>query len=421
MDIRTDPAPTPAPVAPAPEAASASPAPVETTPVKATPAKAAPVEDVPSRARRRLRAACFLIPALSLAIAYFLFFADIPGAASPPQPVALPRLAYSTPAPPLGEGAGQDAGQSIIQPPVAPASPPEGLIQATVLQEGVEDPVVATLQTRLMELGYFDHDMVTDYYGPATGAAVQLFQRVQGMAQTGVADSFLQDLIFSDGVIPYHMKQGDEGSDIEAMQSRLQELGYVKKSDVTGLFGEKTQQAVLTFQKRNKLTQDGVLDLAAIDLLYSFKARPRVDPTPTPTPKPTPVKGTSSGVEGMIAAAEAHLGKPYVWGGNGPDSFDCSGLLYYCLRQVNKDVGRVRAVHYSQFGDWKEITSLKDCVRGDFLFFRSDTDPEVNHTGIYLGSGKFIHASFKAGKVRTDKTTDEYFARNFVNARRVFY
>lgn len=369
---------------------------------------------------------CILLVTLCLAIAAFVFLPGIFGLfAWAPVNGGLSH----TSKPPIHTPASQydQNTQLIISTPAPPLPTPtktttivvenadNAFVPSPVLLLGMQDEFVLLLQTRLMELGYFDSDITSTYYGPATQSAVKLFQRVQGIAQTGEADGFIQALILDENVIPYHMKQGDEGTDIEALQFRLNELGYFKQKQ-SGYFGSDTQQAVLRYQKRNKLKETGVMDLESINLLYSFNARYLVDPTPKPTAKPA---GSYKGVDGLIAIAKEQAGKPYVWGGNGPKSFDCSGFLHYCLVQVNRDVGRVKAIHYSQFGDWQEITQLKDCKKGDFLFFRSDTDASVNHTGIYLGNNEFIHASFSAGKVTIERVSS-YFQRNFVNARRLF-
>ncbi len=332
------------------------------------------------------------------------------------------------------------------------------------LQPEDNSDLVATLQSRLMELGYFDYDEITTYYGSVTKSAVKLFQRAQGLEETGVSDSETQRLLYSGNAQPYRMKLGDKGSDVRSMQRRLAELGYYEEKD-NGYFGVATERAVKSFQKRNKIEETGVIDQASRDLMYSPHARYLVDPTPTPKPTPKPtvkptatpkatpkpsydipiidddddddgkVKSTptpkatakpsvdvgsyDTSVSGLIAAAKAQLGKPYVWSEEGPDSFDCSGLVYYCLRLCGVSTSRYNAIGFSQVTSWKAIGSLDDCKKGDLLFYKSDSNENVNHTGIYLGGGQFLHASSSLGKVVISETTG-YYERNFVIARRVF-
>ncbi len=371
---------------------------------------------------------------------------------------------------------------SVIPEPTATPAPtpvptPEPVIISLsayeTLQEETESEAVSVLQSRLMELGYFDYDEITTYFGPATKNAVMLFQRTQGLEQTGIADSKTQELVFSVNALPYRMKLGDKGSDVRSMQRRLSELGYYEGKD-NGYFGVATERAVKSFQARNKIEQSGTIDQDARNLLYSPNARYLVDPTPTPkptpkatpkptqkpasTPKTTPKPSTTweipildpdgsepsepeitpevtatpkptskpsnpgsyeSSVEGYIAAAMAQLNKPYVWSEEGPDSFDCSGFVYYSLRLAGISTSRYNAIGYSQVSSWEAVESLSSCRRGDLLFYKSDSNPNVNHTGIYLGNGQFIHASSSAGKVMISSTTG-YYQRNFVIARRIF-
>ena len=115
------------------------------------------------------------------------------------------------------------------------------------------------------------------------------------------------------------------------------------------------------------------------------------------------------------------LGKPYSWSDESPSKgFDCSGLVYFCLRTCGVSTSRYSASGFSSVSKWTEITSIGDLQKGDLLFFKNDTSTRVSHTGIYAGGGKFIHASSSAGKVITSYISTSYWTRNFVNARRVF-
>ena len=336
--------------------------------------------------------------------------------------------------------------------------------QFTLLKENDDYPTVSQLQNRLMELGYLDSDEPTTVYNAATTVAVSLFQRTINEPMDGVATGELQEHLFSTEAKPYELKLGDSGTDVESMQSRLSELGYYSDK-VNGYFGVATEEALLAFQKKNQINEDSVFNVEDRDLLYSPGARPKTDPTPTPTPKPTPKPTTkvtttkrptttSSGgtstttdapnvtdapsateapatqevsysasysADGLISVASAMLGKPYSWSEESPSKgFDCSGLVYFCLRTCGVSTSRYSAAGFSSVSGWTEITSTSDLQKGDLLFFKNDTSDRVSHTGIYAGGGKFIHASSSAGKVITSSISTAYWTRNFVNARRVF-
>lgn len=86
-------------------------------------------------------------------------------------------------------------------------------------------------------------------------------------------------------------------------------------------------------------------------------------------------------------------GKPYYLGGNGPNCFDCSGLVYYCLKQVGINVGRLTAHGYSEYSGWELIDDCNNLIRGDLIFYHNTGSTYVSHVAVYLGNGYYIHAS----------------------------
>jgi cell wall-associated NlpC family hydrolase len=92
----------------------------------------------------------------------------------------------------------------------------------------------------------------------------------------------------------------------------------------------------------------------------------------------------------FLTAALAEVGKPYVWGGNGPNVFDCSGLVQWSMRQAGIVMPRV-AVNQAQAGP---RVALSDLQPGDLLFYHTDpTAPTyISHVAIYLGKGLMLQA-----------------------------
>ncbi|HEX5540652.1 MAG TPA: NlpC/P60 family protein [Micromonospora sp.] len=90
-----------------------------------------------------------------------------------------------------------------------------------------------------------------------------------------------------------------------------------------------------------------------------------------------------------IQVACAQVGKPYVWGASGPNSFDCSGLLQYAWGQAG-----VSLTHYTG-AQWNQGRRISASERrpGDSVFFKAD----LSHVGMYLGNGLMVHAP-RAGK-----------------------
>ena len=126
---------------------------------------------------------------------------------------------------------------------------------------------------------------------------------------------------------------------------------------------------------------------------------PGQSPTPTPTPAPTP--DHTDVIEAVIALAESRLGSSYVYGGGyrtaNPSGFDCSGFTYWCYYYGTGKQVVLGNSAYKQGNDARfesnRVTGWRNCVRGDILCFKSDDSDTINHVGLYLGGGKFIHAS----------------------------
>ncbi|TCB93530.1 peptidoglycan endopeptidase [Micromonospora zingiberis] len=86
-----------------------------------------------------------------------------------------------------------------------------------------------------------------------------------------------------------------------------------------------------------------------------------------------------------IRVACQQVGKPYVWGATGPNSFDCSGLTQYAYKAAG-----IYLTHFTgaQWNEGKAIARA-DARPGDLVFFRSD----LSHVGIYLGNNKMVHSA----------------------------
>ena len=106
-----------------------------------------------------------------------------------------------------------------------------------------------------MELGYMENDEPTEYYGSITESAVRLFQRQHGLNVDGCVGAETWAAMNADDAQHYTVMEGMDGTDVEELQTRLRELGYI--DTVTGHFGEMTTEAVKKFQEINKLTVDG--------------------------------------------------------------------------------------------------------------------------------------------------------------------
>ena len=129
-----------------------------------------------------------------------------------------------------------------------------------------------------------------------------------------------------------------------------------------------------------------------------------------------PATSTSSALgEQIVALAKQYLGTPYVLGGNGPSSFDCSGFTKYIYAQFGYTLNRT-ATDQLQNG---VSVSRDELQPGDLVFFKYNTSKPVSHVGIYIGNGEFIHASTNRYVVQIDQMNTGHYANVFVYARRI--
>ena len=131
---------------------------------------------------------------------------------------------------------------------------------------------------------------------------------------------------------------------------------------------------------------------------------------------PPRVVGEYSPAEEVLALALQYLGTPYVWGGNGPHSFDCSGFMVYILRPFGITIHR-RSVDQATNGIPVALDALEP---GDLVFFATTGTGRITHVGMYMGGGDFIHSSsWRNRGVVIDTLLTGAYARTLVSARRV--
>lgn len=121
----------------------------------------------------------------------------------------------------------------------------------------------------------------------------------------------------------------------------------------------------------------------------------------------------------IVSYAKKFLGVKYVWGGNTPAGFDCSGFVKYVYAHFKFNIERVASSQAKQ-GTKVSKANLK---AGDLVFF--DTNGglnKVNHVGIYIGDGNFIHSSSgsSAHKVVISNLESGFYANSYMTARRFF-
>lgn len=186
------------------------------------------------------------------------------------------NLLYST---------GATLAPGAVPPPTATPAPTETATNVTykTLKRGITSNDVKKLQERLKDLGYLSAN-ATGYYGSATQAAIEKFQRANNISVDGIAGSATQNLLYgttakSDSgtgttvtqpeTKSYAtLREGMKSSAVTTLQKKLRDLGYLKEN-ATGYYGSATKKAVTAFQKANRLSADGIAGNLTQNMLYN--------------------------------------------------------------------------------------------------------------------------------------------------------
>ena len=125
---------------------------------------------------------------------------------------------------------------------------------------------------------------------------------------------------------------------------------------------------------------------------------------------------TSSSVSNVISLAKTLLGKPYVWGGQGPNAFDCSGLMTYIFKNgAGINLPRT-STEQSKYG---VTVSKADLKPGDLIFSSTNGTGKVSHVGIYIGNGEMIHAPKPGDVVKISNINNSYWNNAYLWSKRV--
>lgn len=303
------------------------------------------------------------------------------------------------------------------------ASEEKTLIGNKTLRYGYAGASVRFLQEALKNLGYYPHGL-DGIYGLQTQAAVRKFQLHAGITVDGVAgprtlaalsesanhtvnaaekyvDKFIDEQIPK---LNTNLKTGTSGHQVTIAQKLLKKQHYYKYK-VDGLFGKRTNLAVVNFQKNNHLKITGIIDQATWTKLHAQDSINN---------EAVPVQVLKEGhiLDGsFIQSALNLIGSPYKWGGTTPKGFDCSGFIKYVFSK--KGINTPRTINEI----WNYGIDVQKPSIGDLVFFET-YKPGPSHAGIYIGDGRFIHSGTSKG-VTVSKLSQSYWSEKYLGSKRI--
>ena len=294
-------------------------------------------------------------------------------------------------------------------------------VKAYTIAKNSDPSIVTVYQERLRDLGY--------YFGPCDGIysndfkmAVADYQRNNSQLPDGNINPSTKFSLDSKYARAFNMFLGDRSPVVKKVQQRLVELGYLEERRASGYYGEYTAQAIALFQKNNHIPVTGILDgLTNMTLTLDVASPSEAGPIKfvsqfiidtIEVQKNLKVEENVGNIEDLLKVAMLKLGAKYVWGKRGPNTFDCSGFVFWCLNQVGVNVSYMTTYNWRFCTQFEKVERFEDLIPGDLLVING-------HMGIVAENETIVDASSSNGKV-VHRDLDEWWRERFIIGFRIF-
>ncbi|GAV21910.1 C40 family peptidase [Carboxydothermus pertinax] len=202
---------------------------------------------------------------------------------------------------------------------------------------------------------------------------------------------------------------GKSSSSADSRSTSSTSIYIVKSGDTLWDIAKKFNLSVTEIKRLNNLKSE------KLSIGQKLIVRKTTSSRSTSRSRTTVKVSRGGGRDDVANIALSYLGTPYQWGASSGSAFDCSGFTSYVYKQVGITLPHNALAQYNV----GVKISKSDLIPGDLVFFKTLGSSIINHVGIYIGSGQFVHASSGKDKVIISSLSEGYYESHYAGAVRV--